>query len=284
MEKIPKYSEFRHWFELCSNNTDVRVTCIADPEESQQLIYPLMDFLCDQIRSDILPDKGMFENRPEYALFRVSQIIKENNPKTAYLTLLRACLYVRLFKFNTTWEDEAELVYARTSGWLTSTDFFSSPASTVYHDAVEGGLVQHSLRVAELSAQLAQSRLFPNIDLQSALLCALLHDWCKIGSYIPYLKNVKDDVTGQWTKVAAYKWNDEIKVPLGHGEASMWMASKFVRLSLEESCAIRYHMGKWRIAEADVNALQYANELYPLVHLIQFADQLSITKYRVTSC
>ena len=31
--------------------------------------------------------------------------------------------------------------------WIESTDFFSAPASTRYHDSFEGGLLQHSLRV-----------------------------------------------------------------------------------------------------------------------------------------
>ena len=31
--------------------------------------------------------------------------------------------------------------------WLESTDFFTAPASTKYHGAYPGGLVDHSLRV-----------------------------------------------------------------------------------------------------------------------------------------
>ena len=34
--------------------------------------------------------------------------------------------------------------------WLRKTDFFTAPASTKYHCACEGGLVQHSVNVYEV--------------------------------------------------------------------------------------------------------------------------------------
>lgn len=43
--------------------------------------------------------------------------------------------------------------------------------------------------------------------------------------------------------------------------------------------AIRWHMGRWNVVDSEVNDLQTANENYPMVHMIQFADQLSIVNY-----
>ena len=41
-------------------------------------------------------------------------------------------------------------------------------------------------------------------------------------------------------------------------------------------------MGAWNITGEDQKDLNRANAVYPLVHLIQFADQLSITDYAKT--
>ena len=59
----------------------------------------------------------------------------------------------------------------------------------------------------------------------------------------------------------------------------MFLASKCFKLSVSESLAIRWHMGFCRVADSDMNELQLANETHPLVHLLQFADQLAIVQY-----
>ena len=66
---------------------------------------------------------------------------------------------------------------------------------------------------------------------------------------------------------------------MGHGTASMFMVMQCMKITPEEAAAIRWHMGKWNVSENEVNEFQQSNEQFPLVHLIQFADQLSITKY-----
>lgn len=165
--------------------------------------------------------------------------------------------------------------------WLRSTDFYVAPASTKYHEAYEGGLLTHSLRVAHIAVALKESDAFiyTGLSYGSVLLTALTHDWCKINMYESYTRNVKNDATGVWEQVRSFRRKDTIYVPMGHGEASAYMTGKMFKLSLEETLAIRWHMAHWRVADDDVNELQYANENYPLVHLIQFADQLAITNY-----
>lgn len=60
----------------------------------------------------------------------------------------------------------------------------------------------------------------------------------------------------------------------------MYMAMKMIKLSLDEACAIRHHMGAWaEQGSYNVNDLQYANEHFPLVLLLQFADQLALVNY-----
>ena len=59
----------------------------------------------------------------------------------------------------------------------------------------------------------------------------------------------------------------------------MFFSSKFFRLSSEEAVAIRWHMGEYNVASNESSELHLANEAFPLVFLIQFADRLAITKY-----
>ena len=162
--------------------------------------------------------------------------------------------------------------------WLRSSDFYTAPASTRYHEAHAGGLLVHTLNVYNNTVTLRCIPQFASTDLVSAALVALTHDWCKISMYESYEKNVKNEKTGEWEKQLAFRTN-QTGITLGHGVSSMFLASKFFRLTPEEALAIRWHMSHWRVAQDEINELQKSNEDFPLVHLVQFADQLSITKY-----
>ena len=64
--------------------------------------------------------------------------------------------------------------------WLGTTDFFEAPASTRFHGAYPGGLVEHSLNV--YYALLGQSTI-REYGGESIAVVALLHDVCKTGYY-----------------------------------------------------------------------------------------------------
>lgn len=163
--------------------------------------------------------------------------------------------------------------------WISNTDFFDAPASTKYHESFKHGLLKHTLRVYNEMLDLIKLPKFENVELQSAALVCLIHDWCKIGLYEPYSRNVKNDETGKWEKVIAYKYCDEKNIPFGHGVSSMYMAIKTFNITEDEALAIRFHMGLWDVSDYDKNDLTYSQQNYPIVHLLQFADQLSITTY-----
>ena len=141
-----------------------------------------------------------------------------------------------------------------------------------------GGLLVHSLKVYNNIISLLSLPQFEGMDKVSATLVALVHDWCKIGLYEAYDKNVKNNETGQWEQQKAFRIN-ATGVPLGHGVSSMFLASRFFKLTTDEALAIRWHMGRFNVAENEINDMQRANETYPLVLLIQFADSLAITSY-----
>lgn len=195
----------------------------------------------------------------------------------SYESLLKEILEMRA-KAAGSDKETAKSRYDSIVSWIRSTDFYDAPASTRYHESFKHGLLFHSLNVYNNMLELLKVPKFNVVDVQSAALVCLVHDWCKINLYEPYLKNVKDETTGQWYKEEAYKFGDPSH-PFGHGVTSMYMAMKMFKLSEDEALAIRWHMGHWQVDDANINDLQYANENYPLVHLIQFADQLAIVNY-----
>ncbi|MBQ3940533.1 MAG: hydrolase, partial [Oscillospiraceae bacterium] len=84
-------------------------------------------------------------------------------------------------------------------------DFFTAPASTRYHGAYEGGLLEHSLNVYHcLKAYLARDRVREVYHMEypeeSIAICALLHDICKMNFYTVDFRNSKN-AAGQWEKV-----------------------------------------------------------------------------------
>lgn len=162
--------------------------------------------------------------------------------------------------------------------WITKTDFFTAPASTRFHGSYEGGLVEHHIDVYNEVIDLISLPKFKDCDPVSAYLVSLVHDFCKIGLYDPYYRNVKNDETGQWERVQAYKY-DKPQYPFGHGVASMYIAQQFLRLTREEALAIRWHMSEYNCCDNEQSELQEARDRYPLVLLLQTADRFSITAY-----
>lgn len=163
--------------------------------------------------------------------------------------------------------------------YLRGTDFYVAPASTQYHDSVEGGLLRHSVATAHQALALLELDKFKGkIAPHSIIICALVHDWCKIGFYEKYMKNVKDDRTGKWRQEEAYKINQQ-GIPLGHGTASMFLASKFIHLTNEEALAIRWHMNSYVVSDYEESELRKAVETYPSVYCLSVADQLATVAY-----
>lgn len=152
-------------------------------------------------------------------------------------------------------------------------DFFTAPASTRFHGAYEGGLLQHSLNVYEclvqyLERERVQEKYKLKVSDETAAIVALLHDVCKVNFYTVSYRNSKNEQTGQWEKLPYYTINDTL--PYGHGEKSVYMVSGFIRLTREEAMAIRWHMGFSGIE--DKNTIGRALEQYPLAFALSVAD------------
>lgn len=153
-----------------------------------------------------------------------------------------------------------------------SSDFFTAPASTRYHGAYEGGLVEHSLNVYEcLCDYLARERVQELYGIEASeetvAIVSLLHDICKMNFYKKSFRNVKDE-NGVWNKVPTYEIDD--RLPYGHGEKSVYIVSGFMRLTREEAFAIRYHMGF--SGNEDARDVGKAFEMFPLAFALSTAD------------
>lgn len=153
--------------------------------------------------------------------------------------------------------------------WIETTDFFTTPASTRYHCACECGLVMHSISVYET---LIEKYFDPNTDNEESFtICALLHDLCKANFYKISMRNVKDENTGVWEKRPYYEVDDQF--PYGHGEKSVFLIERFLRLKPNEATAIRWHMGGFDEAvKGGSFAVGLAFNKYPLAVKLHLAD------------
>lgn len=158
---------------------------------------------------------------------------------------------------------------ARLLEWLQTTDFFTAPASTKYHGACDFGLVMHSLNVYRV---LMEKHFNPEVDnAESFAICALLHDLCKAQFYKVSTRNVKNKETGRWEEVPFYSVEDIF--PYGHGEKSVFLIERFMRLKTSEAVAIRWHMGGFdETVKGGSFSLSLAYEKYPIAVKLHLAD------------
>lgn len=155
--------------------------------------------------------------------------------------------------------------------WLQSTDFFDAPASTKYHGAYEGGLAYHSLRVFyELIRLLKAYDEILTVSNETAAICSLLHDVCKIGCYKTEMRNVKEE--GVWVQKPFYKFEEDFCFG-GHGSKSVYLIQKHMYLSDDEAVAINCHMSSWEDTNKSSISNAYSNN--PFAWLLHVADESS---------
>lgn len=155
--------------------------------------------------------------------------------------------------------------------FLKESDFLTAPASTKYHSSYEGGLFDHSLNVVhQLSHLVVVNNL--NISLESIYIIGLLHDICKINIYKVDFKNAKNE-KGEWGKVPYYTYDEQ--EPLGiHGDKSVMIIQKYIKLTDLEIYCIRYHMGAFE-GEKVIASLSNAIRKCPEILWVHLADQLA---------
>lgn len=158
--------------------------------------------------------------------------------------------------------------------WLLKTDFFEAPASTNFHYNEPGGLAAHSWNVFSV-LKLKNEMLGSVYPLDTIRISGLLHDVCKIDYYEidtdppteAQLKYLLSLAKSEYHKIPAdhmtkghisnlinyyknggtkpefkfsYKVTD--KLPIGHGEKSIFLLASRVEMTLPEILSIRWHM------------------------------------------
>lgn len=155
--------------------------------------------------------------------------------------------------------------------WLgTQTDFYTAPASTQFHGVFDGGLLVHSLSVYKYLKNFTKTL---EVEEDSLRIIGLLHDLCKVNFFKKQVRNVKIPGEKRWEEEEGYIVDDAL--PMGHGEKSVYLAMKFIRLSDEEALAIRWHMGGFDdAARAYIGgkAQSSAYREYPVAAALNIAD------------
>ena len=167
---------------------------------------------------------------------------------------------------------------------LEETDFFEAPASSKYHNAVKGGLCEHSINVWKRLVDLDQI-METKLDSNSIAIVALCHDYAKINYYKLGYRNEKvysesgskSDNLGKydWVSVPSYSTRDaKDRFIYGNHEAtSEAIVRMYIPLTLDESSAILNHHGGMGAdsAQNNIGEVYTKNKLALLLHL---ADML----------
>lgn len=265
----PSKKEFDFWFILTGMTNYQPTYTVMDNRTSQVVLTNKTEYELD-IMTEIGSDFDKFKERPEYLVTKKSFECDSMDSKNQYIMKLIGCYL--MFGY-----DEGQTIYELENciSWLLRTDFFTCPASTKYHDSCVGGLLKHTLLVVDKTLELLNIPSFWAVKPHEAIMVALMHDWCKIGLYETYQKNVKDS-NGNWVTEDAYRVKSNPLTSFGHGVSSMLLAQRFFRITDEMLLAIRWHMGWTRVCEMEMVELTYAENHYPLVKLVEFADKLSV--------
>lgn len=135
--------------------------------------------------------------------------------------------------------------------WLESTDFFTAPASTRYHECYAGGLVEHSVNVFNHLTKLCACYNV-NVSRENIAVASLFHDICKVNTYKTQMRWRKD-ANDKWEQYATYTFNEDFSFG-GHGSKSVYLIQNFMKLDPNEAVAINCHMGvengKWEVCDA----------------------------------
>ena len=154
----------------------------------------------------------------------------------------------------------------------TETSYLTAPASSKFHLCREGGLLEHSVNVAETMLKI-KAVLAPGISDESCVIVALLHDLGKSGmpgnpQYIPNEPSEKQKAAGYGPSIP-YHINKDM-VYLSVPVRSLYLAGSRFPLTAEEAQAIVYHDGQY----VDDNR-SVATREEPLTLLLQYADNWS---------
>ncbi len=152
--------------------------------------------------------------------------------------------------------------------YLDQVDYFNKPASNQFFKPYAGGLCQYSLDLYYELAQLVNAYCPGKYTEEDVIKVALFKDIYKAELYEAYTKNVKNEITGQWDAVVAYKYADDRAVYGDLAFSSFMTARKFIAFTEEQIEAIM-HANTTNSYGGDIHEIL---KKYPLVALTKMAD------------
>lgn len=170
--------------------------------------------------------------------------------------------------------------------YLEKSDYYTSPASSRYHNSYPGGLAEHSLSVYNALVfhyeNLKDSDYdIPKLSEESLIIVGILHDLCKINTYHPTYRNQKvysengskQDAGGKFDWEVVESYERKPLFAMGHGAKSVFIIQQFMNLTPEEAQAIYWHMGAYDISPyMTLNELSQAWNENLLAFLLHQAD------------
>ena len=171
--------------------------------------------------------------------------------------------------------------------WLSMSDFFIAPASTKWHNAVKGGLADHSLNVYYNLMSLVKNKHYDeDISEETIIICGLLHDVAKIDCYEQTVRNKKvySESGSKFDNLGRFDWVSEMSYAMknekerfqygNHEETSEFLIRQFIPLTVKESIAILHHHGGKGFDSTNQN-ISYLMSVNPLLALLHVADMIS---------
>lgn len=151
--------------------------------------------------------------------------------------------------------------------FLDDIGFFIAPASSAHHLSCDGGLVEHSVNIAEIALKIAEQLGYEKRE--SVLIAALFHDVGKAKYYGKpnYVENILK--SGKRSDAKPFEVNKEL-LGIPHEMASIHLISEFLELTEEETHAIYFHNGMYTGTGRDLKGKET-----PLQMIIHFADMWS---------
>ena len=152
--------------------------------------------------------------------------------------------------------------------YLNEIKFFEAPANNQFTGAYPGGLCELAVNIYFELAWLCNSYFPGRYTEQDIIKVALFKDLYRAIMYEGYMKNTKDDKTGTWISVPAFRTKEERPTFGELGFSSYMIAKRFIDFTDEQVEAI-VHSKSTDLYTKDIHNVMRE---YPLVTLTKMAD------------
>lgn len=151
--------------------------------------------------------------------------------------------------------------------YLNKVDYFVQPATYQAFKAYPGGLCEYAIALAYELGNLVNAYAPGKYTSEDILKVALFRDLYRAEMTESYLKNIKNEVTGQWETQLAYRTKEERNAYGDIGFSSYMVAKKFISFTDEQIEAIT----QTRFSDYNIDTHVILRQ-YPLAALVKMAD------------